>query len=68
MEELWTQNTALVFLTKYNFPSLVSPTDRHFHTLLFAVNEYFWLFNVTTDSKMLGIALETIFERILLCY
>lgn len=58
-------HTALVFLTKYSFPSLVSPTDKHFHTFLFAVHEYFWLVNVTMDSKMLGIALETIFEQIL---
>lgn len=58
-------HTALVFLTKYSFPSLVSPTDKHFHTFLFAVNEYFWLVNVTVDSKTPGIALEIVFEKIL---
>lgn len=60
-------HATLIALTRYNFPSLVSPTDKHFHTFLFAVNEYFWLVSLSMDSKRLGIALEMIFEKLLLC-
>ena len=57
-----------IFPTGYNFPRLASPTDKHLHTFLFAVLEYFWLVNTSTDLKCWELDLQTIFDKILLRY